>query len=265
MYHIIIKAGWCSIMGPCCVCVCVWVDQVVTDMRLWLRNAISTLTENALQLISTLVERAAAWDRHTLMQANTHIYPSLSLFLKLPFGVFCHLLLSQRNWCPVSWLHPHAESSANQVEPLDSKVTEDSTANLTLFIHEMMCSSCESPASLPPAPSVMLLPWAETWTSFRRSRKELMFYPSAGKTRRLAMILTHRHNRLINYVLVFSGAIAGTPFDIDRELLRKGQTENAQNHCPVKHVWGLCVSVNASSVKTKAVSFLLMWICRVGF
>lgn len=50
------------------------------------------------------------------------------------------------------------------------------------------------------------------------------------------MILTHRHNRLINYALVFSGAIAGTPFDIDRELLRKGQTENAQNHCPVKHV-----------------------------
>lgn len=114
---------------------CVWVDQVVTDMRLWLRNAISTLTENALQLISTLVERAAAWDRHTLMQANTHIYSSLNLFLKLPFGVFCHLLLSQRNWCPVSWLHPHAESSANQVEPLDSKVTEDSTANLPLFIH----------------------------------------------------------------------------------------------------------------------------------
>lgn len=47
-------------MRPRCVCVCVWVDQVVTDMRLWLRNAISTLTESALQLISTLVERAAA-------------------------------------------------------------------------------------------------------------------------------------------------------------------------------------------------------------
>lgn len=54
------------------------------------------------------------------------------------------------------------------------------------------------------------------------------------------MILTHRHNRLINYVLVFSGAIAGTPFDIDRELLRKGQTENAQNHCPVKRVRTVC-------------------------
>lgn len=36
------------------------VEQVVTDMRLWLRDAISTLTENALQLISSMVERAAA-------------------------------------------------------------------------------------------------------------------------------------------------------------------------------------------------------------
>uniref|UniRef100_A0A4W6F588 Argininosuccinate lyase n=1 Tax=Lates calcarifer TaxID=8187 RepID=A0A4W6F588_LATCA len=35
-------------------------DQVVTDMMLWLRDAISTLTENALQLVSTMVERAAA-------------------------------------------------------------------------------------------------------------------------------------------------------------------------------------------------------------
>uniref|UniRef100_A0A665TY44 Argininosuccinate lyase n=1 Tax=Echeneis naucrates TaxID=173247 RepID=A0A665TY44_ECHNA len=34
-------------------------DQVVTDMRLWLRDAISTLAGNALQLISTMVERAA--------------------------------------------------------------------------------------------------------------------------------------------------------------------------------------------------------------
>uniref|UniRef100_A0A4W6F4H9 Argininosuccinate lyase n=1 Tax=Lates calcarifer TaxID=8187 RepID=A0A4W6F4H9_LATCA len=32
-------------------------DQVVTDMMLWLRDAISTLTENALQLVSTMVER----------------------------------------------------------------------------------------------------------------------------------------------------------------------------------------------------------------
>lgn len=34
--------------------------QVVTDMRLWLRDAISTLLDDGLKLISTMVERAAA-------------------------------------------------------------------------------------------------------------------------------------------------------------------------------------------------------------
>ncbi|KAA0720249.1 Argininosuccinate lyase [Triplophysa tibetana] len=34
-------------------------DQVATDMRLWLRDAISTLKEKTLQLINTMVERAA--------------------------------------------------------------------------------------------------------------------------------------------------------------------------------------------------------------
>ena len=68
---------------------------------------------------------------HTDAGEHTHLLVAeLFFFLKLPFGVFCHLFLSQRNWCPVSWLHPHAKSSANQVEPLDSKVTEDDTSNL---------------------------------------------------------------------------------------------------------------------------------------
>lgn len=39
-------------------------------MRLWLRSAISTLTDNALQLITTMVERAAAWDKHMLAYVN---------------------------------------------------------------------------------------------------------------------------------------------------------------------------------------------------
>lgn len=39
--------------------------QVVTDMRLWLRDAISTLLDDGLKLISTLVERAAAYGKHT--------------------------------------------------------------------------------------------------------------------------------------------------------------------------------------------------------
>lgn len=47
-------------------------DQVVTDMRLWLRDAISTLTENALQLISSMVERAAA-EIEVLFPGYTHM------------------------------------------------------------------------------------------------------------------------------------------------------------------------------------------------
>uniref|UniRef100_A0A4W6F6J3 Argininosuccinate lyase n=1 Tax=Lates calcarifer TaxID=8187 RepID=A0A4W6F6J3_LATCA len=47
-------------------------DQVVTDMMLWLRDAISTLTENALQLVSTMVERAAA-EIDVLFPGYTHM------------------------------------------------------------------------------------------------------------------------------------------------------------------------------------------------
>ncbi len=48
----------------------------------------------------------------------------------------------------------------------------------------------------------------------------------AMDTRGLTMICTCTHAWLIKMILVvFSGAIAGTPFDIDRELLRKGQAK----------------------------------------
>uniref|UniRef100_A0A4W6F6I8 Argininosuccinate lyase n=1 Tax=Lates calcarifer TaxID=8187 RepID=A0A4W6F6I8_LATCA len=46
--------------------------KVVTDMMLWLRDAISTLTENALQLVSTMVERAAA-EIDVLFPGYTHM------------------------------------------------------------------------------------------------------------------------------------------------------------------------------------------------
>uniref|UniRef100_A0A665TYB1 Arginosuccinase n=1 Tax=Echeneis naucrates TaxID=173247 RepID=A0A665TYB1_ECHNA len=46
--------------------------KVVTDMRLWLRDAISTLAGNALQLISTMVERAAA-EIDVLVPGYTHM------------------------------------------------------------------------------------------------------------------------------------------------------------------------------------------------
>ncbi|KAM8897935.1 argininosuccinate lyase isoform 1-T1 [Spinachia spinachia] len=47
-------------------------DQVVTDMRLWLRDAITTLTDDALQLMSTMVERAAA-EIDVLFPGYTHM------------------------------------------------------------------------------------------------------------------------------------------------------------------------------------------------
>uniref|UniRef100_A0A3Q1GIX5 Argininosuccinate lyase n=1 Tax=Acanthochromis polyacanthus TaxID=80966 RepID=A0A3Q1GIX5_9TELE len=47
-------------------------DQVVTDMRLWLRDAITTLTNETLQLMSTMVERAAA-EIDVLFPGYTHM------------------------------------------------------------------------------------------------------------------------------------------------------------------------------------------------
>lgn len=120
------------------------------------------------------------------------------------------------------------------MEPLDPKVTfynaKTYIARLPHFyIRWCIVHVCVSLSPLAGRTlSVMLLLWAEMWTGFRSSRKELMFYLSAGTpwthTHCLTMICTRRHARLIKMILVvFSGAIAGTPFDIDRELLRKGQ------------------------------------------
>ncbi|KAG7484114.1 hypothetical protein MATL_G00045390 [Megalops atlanticus] len=47
-------------------------DQVVTDMRLWLRDAISTLKGDIVQLINTMVERAAA-EIDVLFPGYTHM------------------------------------------------------------------------------------------------------------------------------------------------------------------------------------------------
>ncbi|XP_041657358.1 argininosuccinate lyase [Cheilinus undulatus] len=47
-------------------------EQVVTDMRLWLRDAICILLGNALQLISTMVERAAI-EIDVLLPGYTHM------------------------------------------------------------------------------------------------------------------------------------------------------------------------------------------------
>ncbi|KAF7697151.1 argininosuccinate lyase [Silurus meridionalis] len=47
-------------------------DQVVTDMRLWLRDAIATLKGNTIQLITTMVERAAV-EINILFPGYTHM------------------------------------------------------------------------------------------------------------------------------------------------------------------------------------------------
>ncbi|XP_051256776.1 argininosuccinate lyase [Dicentrarchus labrax] len=104
-------------------------DQVVTDMRLWLRDAISTLTDNSLQLISTMVERAA-----------------------VEIDVLCPGYTHMQRAQPIRWSHwilSHAVALSRDVDQL----------------------------------------------------QEI--------------------KKRVNVLPLGSGAIAGTPFDIDRELLRK--------------------------------------------
>ncbi|KAM9846492.1 argininosuccinate lyase [Aulostomus maculatus] len=104
-------------------------DQVVTDMRLWLRDAISSLTDEALQLISTMVERASAE-------------------IDVLFPGYTHMQRAQ----PIRWSHwilSHAVAMSRDVDRL----------------------------------------------------QEI--------------------KKRVNILPLGSGAIAGTPFDIDRELLRK--------------------------------------------
>ncbi|XP_068187557.1 argininosuccinate lyase [Antennarius striatus] len=104
-------------------------DQVVTDMRLWLRDAISTLTDNTVQLISTMVERAA-----------------------IEIDVLCPGYTHMQRAQPIRWSHwilSHAVALSRDVEQL----------------------------------------------------QEI--------------------KKRVNVLPLGSGAIAGTPFDIDREMLRK--------------------------------------------
>uniref|UniRef100_A0A673WSC3 Argininosuccinate lyase n=1 Tax=Salmo trutta TaxID=8032 RepID=A0A673WSC3_SALTR len=71
-------------------------DQVVTDMRLWLRDAISILKGNALQLITTMVERAA---------------------IDVLFPGYTHMQRAQ----PIRWSHwilSHAVALSRDVEQL---------------------------------------------------------------------------------------------------------------------------------------------------
>uniref|UniRef100_A0A4W5LLI8 argininosuccinate lyase n=1 Tax=Hucho hucho TaxID=62062 RepID=A0A4W5LLI8_9TELE len=106
-------------------------DQVVTDMRLWLRDAISILKGNALQLITTMVERAA-------------------VEIDVLFPGYTHMQRAQ----PIRWSHwilSHAVALSRDVEQL----------------------------------------------------QEI--------------------NRRVNVLPLGSGAIAGTPFNIDREMLRQAE------------------------------------------
>ncbi|XP_030638117.1 argininosuccinate lyase [Chanos chanos] len=74
-------------------------DQVVTDMRLWLRDAINTLKSNALELINTMVERAA-------------------VEIDILFPGYTHMQRAQ----PIRWSHwilSHAVSLSRDVEQLE--------------------------------------------------------------------------------------------------------------------------------------------------
>uniref|UniRef100_A0AAR2J2H0 Argininosuccinate lyase n=1 Tax=Pygocentrus nattereri TaxID=42514 RepID=A0AAR2J2H0_PYGNA len=104
-------------------------DQVVTDMRLWLRNGIDTLKGNAIELINTMVERAA-------------------VEIEILFPGYTHMQRAQ----PIRWSHwilSHAVALSRDVEQVEEI------------------------------------------------------------------------RRRVNVLPLGSGAIAGNPFNIDRELLRK--------------------------------------------
>uniref|UniRef100_A0A8B9I1B0 argininosuccinate lyase n=2 Tax=Astyanax mexicanus TaxID=7994 RepID=A0A8B9I1B0_ASTMX len=104
-------------------------DQVVTDMRLWLRDAIATLKGNAIELINTMVERAA-------------------VEIDILFPGYTHMQRAQ----PIRWSHwilSHAVALSRDVEQVEEI------------------------------------------------------------------------RRRVNVLPLGSGAIAGNPFNIDRELLRK--------------------------------------------
>lgn len=70
--------------------------------------------------------------------------------------------------------------------------------------------------------------WAEMWTDFRSWRKESMFYLLAGKLRAHRGHVRWSEGHVKRILLPRSGAVAGTPFDIDRELLRKGPAGEEQ-------------------------------------
>ncbi|KAI1903463.1 hypothetical protein AGOR_G00027450 [Albula goreensis] len=74
-------------------------DQVVTDMRLWMRNAISVLKNDVLQLIRTMVERAA-------------------VEIDVLFPGYTHMQRAQ----PIRWSHwilSHAVALTRDIEQLD--------------------------------------------------------------------------------------------------------------------------------------------------
>lgn len=86
----------------------------------------------------------------------------------------------QRNWCPVSGLHSHTESSANQMEPLDLEVALSEMKPTVVLPAFYLTVYCLISILCFFFPSVTLLLWGEMWKSFRRSSEELMSYLLAG-------------------------------------------------------------------------------------
>lgn len=152
------------------------IDQVVTDMRLWLRSAISTLTDNALQLITTMVERAAAWDKHTLAYVNMCSAVTLQ-FLKN--DIFHHFFWNSEKLKSFFLVTPtcRGHSQSDGATGFWGDLPVLTYLHFSHLSYKTVWCSRQSRASLSPA---TLLPSAEMWSGFRSSRKELTFYLSAG-------------------------------------------------------------------------------------
>lgn len=67
--------------------------------------------------------RAGSSVSQTHTDTHKHSRLLVNVLLKLDsWGLLWPCCDPQRNWSAFSWLHPHAESSANQMEPLDPQV-----------------------------------------------------------------------------------------------------------------------------------------------
>lgn len=186
-------------------------------MRLWLRSAISTLTDNALQLITTMVERAAVWDKHTLAYVNMCSAVTLQ-FLKN--DIFHHFFWNSEKLKSFFLVTPtcrgHSQSDGATGFwgnlPVLTYLHFSYLSYKTVMFTSVSCISVSSHA----------VALSRDVERLQELKKRVNVLPLGRYALNVWLSFwSHRYDKM--NPVVFSGAIAGTPFDIDRELLQRGQ------------------------------------------